>query len=229
MRYSSAPVQTYEPVLNRRLSKALDSINSASRGNENEIQRISTLISESQLAKQLNSSAQRERTKAKPVKPLSLKEKRREKVRAFEKMTARRHPDATPILSRPRPVVNGKRRVPVLVNARGVPFLRTKKPQPMNLSGVIRSKLDNRWKRVERRERLTDDSMLAEYEDLWDKLTIGREDVTWAKEVYDALKEVNTRIKESDVKNKQLADDMWNVVLAEHKLAEEERQRSTEK
>lgn len=229
MRYSSAPVQTYEPVLNRRLSKALDSIHSASRGNENEIQRISTLISESQLAKQLNSSAQRERTKAKPVKPLSLKEKRREKVRAFEKMTARRHPDATPILSRPRPVVNGKRRVPVLVNARGVPFLRTKKPQPMNLSGVIRSKLDNRWKRVERRERLTDDSMLAEYEDLWDKLTIGREDVTWAKEVYDALKEVNTRIKESDVKNKQLADDMWNVVLAEHELAEEERQRSTEK
>ena len=229
MRYSSAPVQTYEPVLNRRLSKALDSIHSASRGNENEIQRISTLISESQLAKQLNSSAQRERTKAKPVKPLSLKEKRREKVRAFEKMTARRHPDATPILSRPRPVVNGKRRVPVLVNARGVPFLRTKKPQPMNLSGVIRSKLDNRWKRVERRERLTDDSMLAEYEDLWDKLTIGREDVTWAKEVYDALKEVNTRIKESDVKNKQLADDMWNVVLAEHKLAEQERQRSTEK
>ena len=229
MRYSSAPVQTYEPVLNRRLSKALDSIHSASRGNENEIQRISTLISESQLAKQLNSSAQRERTKAKPVKPLSLKEKRREKVRAFEKMTARRHPDATPILSRPCPVVNAKRRVPVLVNARGVPFLRTKKPQPMNLSGVIRSKLDNRWKRVERRERLTDDSMLAEHEDLWDKLTIGREDVTWAKEVYDALKEVNTRIKESDVKNKQLADDMWNVVLAEHKLAEEERQRSTEK
>lgn len=144
-------------------------------------------------------------------------------------MTARRHPDATPILSRPRPVVNGKRRVPVLVNARGVPFLRIKKPQPMNLSGVIRSKLDNRWKRVERRERLTDDSMLAEYEDLWDKLTVGREDVTWAKEVYDALKEVNTRIENSDVKNKQLADDMWDVVLAERKLAEEERQRSSEK
>lgn len=144
-------------------------------------------------------------------------------------MTARRHPDATPILSRPRPVVNGKRRVPVLVNARGVPFLRIKKPQPMNLSGVIRSKLDNRWKRVERRERLTDDSMLAEYEDLWDKLTVGREDVTWAKEVYDALKEVNTRIENSDVKNKQLADDMWDVVLAERKLAGEERQRSSEK
>lgn len=144
-------------------------------------------------------------------------------------MTARRHPDATPILSRPRPVVNGRRRVPVLVNARGVPFLRIKKPQPMNLSGVIRSKLDNRWKRVERRERLADDSMLADYEDLWDKLTVGREDVTWAKEVYDALKEVNTRIEDSDVKNKQLADDMWDVVLAERKLAEEERQRSSEK
>ena len=158
-----------------------------------------------------------------------MKEKRREEVRSFEKMTARRHPDATPILSRPRPVVNGKRRVPVLVNARGVPFLRIKKPQPMNLSGAIRSKLDNRWKRVERRERLTDDSMLAEYEDLWDNLTVGREDVTWAKEVYDALKEVNTRIQESDVKNKQLADDMWDVVLAERKLAEEERQRSSEK
>lgn len=146
-------------------------------------------------------------------------------------MTARRHPDATPILSRPRPVVNGRRRIPVLVSARGIPFLRIKKPQPKNLSGVIRTKLDKRCRRIERREILGVDILFAKDEDDWDQLTLGRpETETWAGEIKKALAEVSTQLKESDLKNKELAEAMWQVVLAERKLAaEEETQSSTQR
>lgn len=161
------------------------------------------------------------------MKPKSKKEQRKEEIQAFERMTARRHPDATSILARPRPVVSGKRRVPVLVNARGVPFLRIKKPQPLNLSGVLRSKLENRWKRIERRERLETDLLIARGEDTWDKLTRGQEPDTWSQVVSDALTEVNDKIRESDLQNKKLAHDMWKVVLAERKLAEEEEKRAS--
>lgn len=92
----------------------------------------------------------------------------------------------------------------------------------MNLSGVIRSKLDNRWKRIERRDRLETASVIAEGEDLWDQMTLGQKEVSWANEVQSALKAVNDKIAESDAKNKKLAEDMWQVVLDERKLAAEE-------
>lgn len=150
-------------------------------------------------------------------------------MKDFEKRTARRHPEATSILSRPRPVVSGKRRVPVLVNARGVPFLRIKKPQPMNLSGVIRTKLEKRWRRVERRHMLQDALAMARAEDQWDQLTVGREETSWTREIFQAIKEANSQIHNFDWKTRALAEDMWKVVLAERKLAEEEKQRSSEK
>ncbi|QMW40457.1 hypothetical protein G4B11_003737 [Aspergillus flavus] len=166
----------------------------------------------------------------KEPKPLSRKQQRTKESRHLQDQTARRHPDATSILSRPRTVVSGKRRVPVLVNARGVPFLRIKKPQPKNLSGVIRSKLENRWSRIERRDRLDRELLFANDEDNWDALTTGPESDTWAKGVKDALGTLNQQLHDSDKKNMELAEAMWKVVLAERKLAaEEEKQRSTEK
>ncbi|EYE92708.1 LYR motif-containing protein [Aspergillus ruber CBS 135680] len=207
--------------------EALDLIHVASRGNENTIQRISTFISECESEKETNSSIQRALSKAKPVKPKSKKEQKKEEIQAFEKRTARRHPDAVPITSRPRPVVSGKRRVPILINARGVPFLRIKKPQPMNLSGALRSKLENRWRRIERRERLEAALVMAKAEDTWDELTHSEEPDTWSRVISDALTEVNDKIRESDLQNKKLARDMWNVVLAERKLASEEEKRTS--
>lgn len=194
----------------------------ASQGNQRETEHLSTLLTEGQNKIEFSKAYQRERTKTKPVKPLSKKEKRKQETQAFERETAQRHPDATPILSRPRPVVSGKRRVPVFVNARGVPFLRIKKPQPMNLSGVIRSKLDNRWKQIERRDRLGVALMLAKGEDMWDELTLGQEENLWQYEVQNAVKAVNNKIRDTDLKNKKMAEDMWNVVLTERKLAAEE-------
>ncbi|KAE8375123.1 hypothetical protein BDV26DRAFT_268480 [Aspergillus bertholletiae] len=209
--------------------EALDLLHSASQGNQHNANRIVKLISDTRLIKQRESALQRELSK-KELKPLSQKQQRTSESQRLQDQTARRHPDATPILSRPRPVVSGKRRVPVLVNARGVPFLRIKKPQPKNLSGVIRSKLEKRWKRIERRDRLDRELLFANDEDTWDSLTTGSESDTWAKGVKDALWNLNQQIQDSDKKNVELAEAMWNVVLAERKLAaEEEKLKSTGK
>ncbi|KNG88979.1 hypothetical protein ANOM_002188 [Aspergillus nomiae NRRL 13137] len=194
--------------------EALDLLHSASQGNQRNTNRIVELMSEIQSIKQRESALQRELSKKEP-KPLSRKQQKTNESRRLQDQTARRHPDATSILSRPRPVVSGKRRVPVLVNARGVPFLRIKKPQPKNLSGVIR---------------LDRELLFANDEDNWDALTTGSEPDTWAEGVKDALGTLNQQIHDSDKKNIELAEAMWNIVLAERKLAaEEEKQKSTEK
>ncbi|KAF7118196.1 hypothetical protein CNMCM5793_007597 [Aspergillus hiratsukae] len=211
--------------------EALDLLHSASQGNEHDRHRIATLVLESQSIKKQTAEFQKALASTVQPKPLSKKELKKEELRRFQEMTARRHPDATPILSRPRPVVNGRRRIPVLVSARGIPFLRIKKPQPKNLSGVIRTKLDKRWHRIERREMLGVELLFAKDEDDWDQLTLGRpETETWAGEINKALTQVSTQLKESDLKNKELAEAMWQVVLAERKLAaEEETQSSTQR
>lgn len=211
--------------------EALDLLHSASQGHRNDVDRITTLISHSRSMKQENASMQRALTAARPPKPLSPKQRKKEEAKRFQASTAGRHPDAAPILSRPRPVVRGRRRVPVLVSARGIPFLRIKKPQPMVLSGVIRSKLETRWRRVEHREMLNTELLFARDEDMWDKLTTGGEPATWIEAVEISLKEVSRLIKVTDYKNKQLAEAMWKIVLAERKLAaeEESRDRLTEK
>ena len=211
------------------ISKAFDLLHSACRGNQHDIDRMKTLMLESRHLKEKSASIQRALTAARPPKVVSPRQLKKEEAKRFQEMTARRHPDATPILSRPRPVVSGKRRIPVLVNARGIPFLRIKKPQPKFLSGIIRKKLQQRWKRIERRDALNYELLVARDEDLWDILTTRREPVTWFEAVDSSLKEVNRLIKESDYKNKELAEAMWKVVLAERKLAaEEESQRSSE-
>ncbi|KAE8151859.1 hypothetical protein BDV25DRAFT_152069 [Aspergillus avenaceus] len=204
--------------------EAYDLLHSASAGNQHDVNRIISLISETRELKQRESEMQRALTKYKQLKqkPPSPREQRREASRRAQEQTALRHPDATPILSRPRPVVSGKRRVPVLVNARGVPFLRIKKPQPKNLSGVIRTKLEKRWSRIKRRERLHEDLHFSKDEDDWDSLTLGLEKDTFEQPIRDAISVVNNQIHETDEANRRLAEAMWNVVLAERKLAAEE-------
>ncbi|GAD99374.1 DNA repair protein (Rad1), putative [Paecilomyces variotii No. 5] len=210
---------------------ALDLLYSAAQGKNEGISRLSDLLSAGRTLRLRNSSEQRALTAAQPVKPLSKKEKKKEANRQHQQATALRHPNTTPILSRPRPVVSGRRRVPVLVSARGdVPFLRIKKPQPKNLSGVIRSKLDNRWNRIVRRDRLEAELLVAQEEDHWDTVTGQEEPESWTTEIRNAQKEVIQKIRESDNKNRLLAEAMWKVVLAERELAaKEEKQRALEK
>ncbi|OXV07409.1 hypothetical protein Egran_04829 [Elaphomyces granulatus] len=205
--------------------EAVDLLHSTSQGNESEIYRLQTLLSEGRSLRLLNASEHRELTNARCNKPLSALDKKKAESRRYQRATAYRHPNAQPILSRPRPVVSGRRRVPVLVSARGVPFLRIKKPQPKILSDVIRTKLDKRWNRILLRDRLQAELLLAKDEDDWDGL-VGDETLpSWTSEIRVALEEVIEKIQGSDQKNKELAEAMWNVVLSERKLAEEEAER----
>ena len=165
---------------------------------------------------------QRQMTKAKLAIPKTAKQLRSEEAIRFQESTAKRHPDATSILARPRPVVKGKRHVPVFVNARGIPMLRIKKPQPRVLSGIIRSKLTRRERWVTRENELAVDVNFAKDEDNWDKLTGSQDTVPWSREVWEALQQTKRSIKDNDIKNSEMAKAMWNVVLRERELAAKE-------
>ena len=177
--------------------------------------------------KAANSSIQRTLAKAHPVKPLSKREIQKLEMKRFLRKTAQRHPDAMPILSRPRPVVSGKRRVPVLVNACGFPFLRIKKPQPSFVSSVIRSKINTRLRRINNRMRLKEELIFASDEDLWDQLTESTEPDSWCDAINFSMEEITRQLKESDHKTQVLAENMWNVVLAERDLAAKEEQQAS--
>lgn len=153
--------------------------------------------------------------------PLSQKQARKAESIRFQEETRRRHPNTPSIFQYPqRPVT--KRRVPVLVNARGVPFLRIKKPQPQNLSGTIRAILDKRWRRIEMRERLRTELLFAKDEDAWDRMTKNVEECKWTEEVEDALRDVCVKIDESDRKNRAVAEGMWRIVLTEREKVKEQ-------
>lgn len=148
-------------------------------------------------------------------RPLSKKQARKAESSRFQEATRRRHPDTPSILDYSQRKLHGTRKAPFLVNARGVPFLRIKKPQPQNLSGVIRGKLEKRWHRIERRDRLRAELLFAKDEDVWDRMTNATEPCTWSGEIEGALRDVHVKIKESDRKNRELAESMWKIVLVE--------------
>ena len=75
-----------------------------------------------------------------------------------------------PVLSRPYPQLSGKRHIPRLVAANGVPFLRIKKPQPPLLSRIIRCAINRRNAINARIQRLEDEELAALVEDRWDAL-----------------------------------------------------------
>jgi hypothetical protein len=146
---------------------------------------------------------------------------------------------STELLSRPHPLreLSGKRHVPVLFTASKIPVLRIKKPQPPNLSGFIRHRIDQRQRRHDRRHWLEEQVEFAQYEDLWDEILeeqIGvdagvetrREmlmEPTWAEEFQIAKDEVEFKIKEELRKNGAMAVRMQEVVDLEREAFERER------
>ncbi|TPX25582.1 hypothetical protein DIZ76_011037 [Coccidioides immitis] len=205
---------------NDNLSQALDLFQACSGGNKQSNQRVDSLLAATKSL--LQQTLQERRDQAANTPPpdrtsLAAKE------RANRRPEARRpHPERISILSRPRPVVSGRRHVPVLVNARGIPFLRIKKPQPPSLSCTIRSLLNRRWKRIERRDRLELELVRARDEDRWDALTGQSDILSWEGTVKESLHEVNTIILEADRKNRAMAQRMWEIVLKERELAKKE-------
>ncbi|KAJ5544890.1 hypothetical protein N7535_006724 [Penicillium sp. DV-2018c] len=204
--------------------EALDLLSSA-HTNHSDADRITSLIAQARSQREKFAALQhKSRPERTPPKPLTPRQARKAESIRFQKETSQRHPNATSILNRPIPLGDKKRKVPVLVNARGLPFLRYKKPQPRNVSSVIRTKLERRWAWIERRDRLKLDLSFAEDEDDWDNLTNTQteEGPTWSEHCQTALRDVNTQISQFDTNTKELAEKMWAVVLAEKALAEEE-------
>lgn len=206
-------------------------MHSASRGDGESVWRISKIFKDYQTkrdkARKIVSSSSR----------LSPRQKKKAENKAFQRQTMFCHPDTEPILSRPRPTVSGQRRIPVLVNARGVPFLRIKKPQPQSLSRYLRYKLAFKSKLIQRRDRLLIDALFAKDEEDWNRLIEGKEvtppviqgqhplpwlEGSWLQSALESYKKAfydNVRFEE---KQQGLAEQMWKVVLAERALAAKE-------
>ena len=168
------------------------------------------------------------------------------------KANSTRHPGSKPVLERPLPlseIKGGKRRIPNLISAQGVPFLRYRKPQPISLSRVIRQKQDLDQKRLTQQEGLRADMTIAQWEDEWDEVTkahMGEErgenrdrlvasltssdfateeiqEESWRHEPAIAEAELYQQMKETNRKNAELGRQMWMVLAKERELAEQEK------
>ncbi|PYH84436.1 hypothetical protein BO82DRAFT_277279 [Aspergillus uvarum CBS 121591] len=204
---------------------ALDLLHAVSQGRRTETKHLRTLLSEAAEAKERQSAMQRELARLKPRKPPSALELKKRANREATRRTMSRHPDAIPVLSRPRPVVSGIRRIPKLVNARGVPFLRINKPQPAILGHIIRGKQRKRNRTLRVRSKLQEARLWAQDEDEWDRLTDQAErepTATWRHPVELCIMELKRRVFEMERKDHELATAMWKVVLAERALAAKE-------
>jgi hypothetical protein len=140
---------------------------------------------------------------------------------------------ASPVLSRPFLNISGRRRVPKLVNAQGVPFLRIAKPQPPFLSRIILDKHRTRQKRFNLIDAINETKRIAEAEDGWDRLLAleyGVKDErrrspppSWVQAYQDAIHEVYDKIQEATNANASMARKMWAIVEQEKELAEKEK------
>ncbi|QKX55805.1 uncharacterized protein TRUGW13939_02903 [Talaromyces rugulosus] len=212
--------------------EALDLLHSACSENKDSLARIQLLLQSSR--SRTPTSTPKDENISTPVSRRA--EKRAENIE-FQRQSRWTHPKVEPILSRPRPVVAGRRKVPVFVNARGVPFLRIKKPQPQILSQIIRQKHAYKDKLIERRNRLLLEYYFAKDEEDWDRILNG-ESITnathWSKEplwlegswpesVWASFQQSNDDNYIYERKNLNLARELWQVVLDERELAEKEK------
>jgi hypothetical protein len=168
------------------------------------------------------------------------------------KANSTRYPGSKPVLQRPLPlseIKGGKRRVPNLISAQGVPFLRYSKPQPISLSRVIGQKQQRDQKKWTQREDLTADTIIAQWEDKWDEVVQAQmakeqgraqsnpklaetleglreangQEQSWKYEIVSAERELYWQIKENDRRNADLGRAMWEIVVKERELAAQEK------
>ncbi|KAI4114379.1 MAG: hypothetical protein LQ345_004822 [Seirophora villosa] len=141
------------------------------------------------------------------------------------------HPAAKPVLDGLLPPPPAKlRRVPNLVNANHIPFLRFKKPQSPFLSYIIRKKTVEREKRVDRMQALEKQLEKAEDEDEWDKILRDHHQIStddngtrWATATREALNDVKQVHQNNTVKRMEVAQRMFDIYQEESKLADKER------
>ncbi|KAK5115997.1 hypothetical protein LTR62_000453 [Meristemomyces frigidus] len=144
------------------------------------------------------------------------------------------------LLDRPLPLeqLSGRRHVPVLFNAHGIPILRLKKPQPESLSGYINHRIQKKQKRHDTRHRLETELEFARAEDTWDHLIAshiplgrssrtsseggGKED-TWSYAPAMARREINDKLQDERNRNQAMGVKMQAVVDREQALFDVEK------
>jgi hypothetical protein len=152
-----------------------------------------------------------------------------------------RYPGSKPILERPLPlseVRGGVRRVPNLVTAQGIPFLRYSKPQPVSLSRVIRQKVLWNEKKWTHRGVLEEQIHLAGFEDEWDRILEREHGLTnvdpgdtpatfaepsWTEELRSADEAIFEALRARDGKCAKMGEKMWEVVKQEKTLKRQEK------
>lgn len=165
-----------------------------------------------------------------------------EHVRAVaNKTNQERYPGSKPILERPLPlseIKGGNRRVPNLVTAQGVPFLRYSKPQPISLNRVIRQRLQWNERNWGQKILLEKQILMAEYEDEWDELLrrdhgiVDKEtnnafgkpvEPSWMDEFHNTEKTIIEAIRAKDAKQLEMGKKMWEIVKKERELKRQEK------
>jgi hypothetical protein len=155
------------------------------------------------------------------------------------KANQERHPESKPILERPLPlseIRGGNRRVPNLVTAHGMPFLRYSKPQPISLSRVIRQRLEWNDKNWAQRSVLEKQILMAEFEDKWDELlrqehgiVVGNikdnfvAEPSWTDEFRKTDAAILKAIRVKDAKYVETGEKMWEIVKKEKELKRQEK------
>jgi hypothetical protein len=138
----------------------------------------------------------------------------------------------------PRPLgsVEGTRKVPFLVNAAGLPFIRWKKPQPENVSRVLKTKLAVRQRRLDEMDAVESKlAPMAEREDEWDRIVGQLNDIekgmenlverpfSFAGEVKAYEHGLRTAFAMADEKSVQMGKRFTAIVLKEKEFAQRER------
>lgn len=162
-------------------------------------------------------------------------------------LEACKRPDATPVAPlapaaclpghvkeldiRPRQVVSGTRRVPMLAQANGVPFLRLSHKQPQNLSRILGYLAPKRDQFVATRQEIEEIHIpLGSHEDAWDDIiqntcgvpqNIG--DPSWQQASCDVLKEMNAASYKLMHDRTNMIKRMQWIIDEETKLAEKEK------
>lgn len=139
------------------------------------------------------------------------------------------------ILDRPLPLseLTGRRHIPRMVSAGGLPMLRIKKPQPHALGAYFRHRILKKTKRLDKLDQLKGDLQLSEQEDAWDDLVEahGRSRVlnkpeyepSWRDAMAANCENMELTIAQEQGRDTEMAQKMQHVVDEERKLAKEER------
>ncbi|KAF2266948.1 hypothetical protein CC78DRAFT_531373 [Lojkania enalia] len=133
----------------------------------------------------------------------------------------------------PRKVLSGPRHVPILASANGLPFLRLKKPQPENLSRMLRQKLDSRMSLFDKKVLLLNYwAPIAINEDMWDEIlrkecgiAESKASPKWLEAISEAKVENNKLHEKHMLADRELALRMQQIVDQETELALKEGQK----